>query len=74
MNEFDDVGWNHIHHCAFRGYVKSLERFVENDENMLELMTKDGLFSTPFLLAVSSGMIDTVELLVKLGAKVSSIQ
>ena len=39
MNEPDETGWSHIHHCAYRGYIKSLERFVENDPDSLELQT-----------------------------------
>ena len=58
MNEPDETGWSHIHHCAYRGYIKSLERFVENDPDSLELQTQDDLGSTPFLLAVSSVIQD----------------
>ena len=70
MNDPDENGWSHIHHCAFRGYVKSLDRFVENDRDLLELETGDDLRQTPFLLAVSSGLQDTVTALINLGAKV----
>ena len=70
MNEPDETGWSHIHHCAYRGYIKSLERFVENDPDSLELQTQDDLGSTPFLLAVSSGIQDTVVSLIEMGAKV----
>ncbi|KAK7114038.1 hypothetical protein V1264_000165 [Littorina saxatilis] len=70
MNEPDETGWSHIHHCAFRGYIKSLERFVENDPDSLELQTQDDLSSTPFLLAVSSGIQETVACLIGLGATV----
>ena len=70
MNEPDETGWSHIHHCAYRGYIKSLERFVENDPDSLELQTQDDLGSTPFLLAVSSGIQDTVVSLTELGAKI----
>ncbi|KAL8590568.1 hypothetical protein ACOMHN_011004 [Nucella lapillus] len=73
MNDPDETGWHHIHHCAFRGYIKSLERFVENDPDSLELQTQDDLCSTPFLLAVSSGIQDTVESLIQLGSKINVI-
>ncbi|XP_076470058.1 uncharacterized protein LOC143300343 [Babylonia areolata] len=73
MIDPDETGWHHIHHCAFRGYIKSLERFVENDPDSLELQTNDDLGSTPFLLAVSSGIQDTVESLIGLGSKVNVI-
>ncbi|RUS75422.1 hypothetical protein EGW08_016801 [Elysia chlorotica] len=69
MNEPDENGWSHIHQCAFRGFVKSLERFVENDRDLLELETADDLRQTPFLLAISSGLEDTVSCLINMGAK-----
>lgn len=69
MNEPDENGWSHIHQCAFRGFVKSLERFVENDRDLLELETADDLRQTPFLLAISSGLQDTVSCLIEMGAK-----
>ncbi|GFN93002.1 ankyrin and armadillo repeat-containing protein [Plakobranchus ocellatus] len=69
MNEPDENGWSHIHQCAFRGFVKSLERFVENDRDLLELETADDLRQTPFLLAISSGLQDTVACLIDMGAK-----
>ena len=72
MNEPDENGWSHIHQCAFRGFVKSLERFVENDRDLLELETADDLRQTPFLLAISSGLQDTVACLVDMGAKVGA--
>ncbi|XP_076449213.1 ankyrin and armadillo repeat-containing protein-like [Babylonia areolata] len=73
MNEPDEMGWCHVHHCAFRGYVKSLERFVDNDPESLELQTQDDLSCTPFLLAVSSGIQDAVTCLINLGAKVDVV-
>ena len=74
MNEPDENGWSHIHQCAFRGFVKSLERFVDNDRDLLELETADDLRQTPFLLAISSGLKDTVSCLIDMGAKVGTGQ
>ncbi|PVD21085.1 hypothetical protein C0Q70_19251 [Pomacea canaliculata] len=73
MNDTDEKGWSHIHHCAYRGYVKSLERFVEGDPESLELQTTDDQANTPFLLAVASGNQDMVACLINLGAKVDAI-
>lgn len=73
MNDTDEKGWSHIHHCAYRGYVKSLERFVEGDPESLELQTTDDQANTPFLLAVASGNQDMVACLINLGAKVSGM-
>ncbi|KAK2180327.1 hypothetical protein NP493_447g01012 [Ridgeia piscesae] len=73
MNELDENGWGHIHHAAFRGFIKSVERFVAAGEDQLELETGDDLHSTPLLLAVMSGNLETVTCLVNLGAKVSAM-
>ena len=70
MNEFDEKGWAHIHQASYQGYVKSLGRFVSTDPEQLELETTDDLHSTPLLLAVMSGNLDTVRCLVELGARV----
>ena len=37
MNEFDENGWSHIHQAAFRGFVKSVERFVSAGEDQVSL-------------------------------------
>lgn len=71
MDEFDENGWAHIHHAAFNGYYKSVSRFVKSKEDQLELETKDGQESTPFLLSCTSGALETVQLLVDLGANLS---
>ncbi|XP_041376737.1 ankyrin and armadillo repeat-containing protein-like [Gigantopelta aegis] len=73
MQEFDENGWAHIHQATFRGYIKSIERFVESDHEQLELETQDDLHSTPLLLAITSGSVQTVDCLLKLGAKIDTI-
>lgn len=70
MDQLDDNGWAHIHHAAFRGFVKSVEKFVNANEEQLEIETGDDLQATPLLLAVMSGQLETVKCLVDLGAKV----
>lgn len=40
----------------------------KRDNNLLELVTQDGTHSTPLLLAVQNGCLDTVKLLMTLGA------
>ena len=69
MNELDENGWGHIHHAAFRNFIKSVERFVKANPENLELETQDDLHSTPVLLAVMSGELEVVKCLVQLGAK-----
>jgi len=73
MGDFDEHGWAHIHHAADRGFPKSLERFVHADPEQLELKTNDSLGSTPFLIAVTSGIVDSINCLITLGARVSAI-
>ncbi|XP_041454687.1 ankyrin and armadillo repeat-containing protein-like isoform X2 [Lytechinus variegatus] len=68
MNDLDDNGWSHIHHAAYHGYIKSIEKFVGASEDQLEFPTNDDKLMTPILLAVDSGKLDTVECLVKLGS------
>lgn len=73
MGDFDEHGWAHIHHAADRGFPKSLERFVHADPDQLELATNDSLGSTPFLIAVASGNLDSINCLITLGAKINAI-
>lgn len=73
MNELDENGWGHIHHAAFRGFIKSVERFIAADPLQLELETGDNLQSTPFLLAVTSGNKESVKCLLELGAKINAV-
>lgn len=68
MDEFDENGWAHIHHAAFNGYHKSVARFVKGRDDQLELLTEDGKQTTPLLLACTSGNIETVQVLIELGA------
>ena len=70
MNELDEKGFGHVHHAAARGFIKSVERFINASEEQLELETGDELKSTPLLLAVMNNQLDTVQCLVELGAKV----
>ncbi|EDO46402.1 predicted protein [Nematostella vectensis] len=72
MDEFDENGWAHIHHASFNGYHKSVSRFIKNKEDQLELETQDGTSCTPFLLACKSGVLETVQLLVELGANLKA--
>ncbi|XP_045192048.2 ankyrin and armadillo repeat-containing protein-like [Mercenaria mercenaria] len=73
MGDFDENGWAHIHHAANRGFPKSLERFVHADPDQLELKTSDDLGSTPFLIAVASGNLESITCLINLGAKIGTI-
>ncbi|XP_019638364.1 PREDICTED: ankyrin and armadillo repeat-containing protein-like [Branchiostoma belcheri] len=70
MNEVDEQGWGHVHHAAFNGYVKSVERFVTAMEDQLEFTTQDNLHSTPLLCATMSGNIEMIQKLLDLGAQI----
>ncbi|KAK3702153.1 hypothetical protein QZH41_008212 [Actinostola sp. cb2023] len=72
MDDFDENGWAHIHHAAHNGYHKSVSRFVKSKEDQLELETHDDQQSTPFLLSCTSGALETVQLLVELGASLTA--
>ena len=56
-----------------RGFSKSIERFVKANHDQLELETADEYGSTPFLLAVTSGNLETIKCMVDLGAKINAI-
>lgn len=73
LKEYDEHGWAHIHHASFRGYVKSIDKFCQADKTQLEYETSDSLRLTPLLVAVLGGRPDAVDSLVKLGAKVDSV-
>ncbi|XP_052818748.1 ankyrin and armadillo repeat-containing protein-like [Mya arenaria] len=73
MAEYDEHGWAHIHHAANRGFEKSLERFVHADPGQLELKTNDETGSTPFLIAVTSGNLESITCLINLGSKINAI-
>lgn len=73
MGDYDENGWAHIHHAANRGFPKSLERFVHADPDQLELRTSDELGSTPFLIAITSGNLESITCLINLGAKIGTI-
>lgn len=69
----DEKGWSHIHLAAFKGFIKSIERFVSADPEQLEIETEDALHSTPFLIAISSKNKETVQCLIELGANIEVI-
>ncbi|XP_041077664.1 ankyrin and armadillo repeat-containing protein-like isoform X1 [Polyodon spathula] len=73
MDQYDDKGWAPIHHAAYRNYCKSVERFVTSGAEQLEMPTRDRLRSTPLLLAVSSASLQTIKVLVSLGADVAAV-
>ncbi|XP_014777357.1 ankyrin and armadillo repeat-containing protein, partial [Octopus bimaculoides] len=49
-----------------------VERYIEEDPELLEYETADDLNSTPFLLAVTGGKLECVQFLIKKGAKIGA--
>lgn len=70
LTEMDENGWAQIHYAALNGYLLSVERFIEEDPELLEYETGDSKNSTPFLLAVTGGNKECVEFFIKKGAKI----
>ncbi|XP_036370719.1 ankyrin and armadillo repeat-containing protein-like isoform X3 [Octopus sinensis] len=70
--EMDAQGWAQIHHAALAGYILSVEKYIEEDPELLEYETTDDLNSTPFLLAVTGGKLECVQFLIKKGAKINA--
>lgn len=72
-DEFEANGWAAIHNAAHRGFLKSVDFFLSEDQSFVELETRDDLKLTPFLCAITGNRIDAVEHLMKAGAKVDVI-
>jgi len=76
-SEFDANGWAAIHHAAFRGAIKTLDKLLHDIDTdtsvLLELKTEDNLGSTPLQLAVTGGHIDAVRWLIDLEADVNVV-
>lgn len=73
LKELNDKGWAHIHEAAYRGYVKSIDKFVRSEPTQLEFETGDSLHLTPILVATLGGHLEAVRCLVELGAQLDAI-
>eukprot|EP00117_Sycon_ciliatum_P047488 scpid3152/ scgid33921/ Ankyrin and armadillo repeat-containing protein len=65
---FNSNGFASIHLAAMANSSHCVELLFQRDNNLLELTTQDGTNSTPLLLAVENGCLDTVKLLMTLGS------
>ncbi|XP_071174964.1 ankyrin and armadillo repeat-containing protein-like [Mytilus edulis] len=72
-DEFESNGWAAIHNAAHRGFLKSIDFFLSEDQEFIELETRDELHMTPFLCSIDGNKIEAVEHLMKAGAKVDTI-
>lgn len=65
---FDSNGWHSIHHAAHGNYQHIVAYLIRRDAFCLELQTKEAASETPLLLASHCGGLDTIRVLLKLGA------
>ena len=77
QTEYDANGWAPIHHAAYRGSLKTLDKLlhaIDADATaLLGLKTEDGLGSTPLLLAVTGARLDAVLWIIDMGADVTAV-
>ncbi|XP_038077595.1 ankyrin and armadillo repeat-containing protein-like isoform X2 [Patiria miniata] len=66
----DPDGWAAIHHAAFYDHAPIVRMFVRKSIDLMELETWDKLRRTPLLLAASSGALESVKILIDLGANI----
>ncbi|XP_071948397.1 ankyrin and armadillo repeat-containing protein-like [Antedon mediterranea] len=66
----DQDGWAAIHHAAFFDHASIMRLVIRKFENQVELETYDKLRQTPLLLAASSGALESVKILIGLGANI----
>ncbi|XP_030846615.1 ankyrin and armadillo repeat-containing protein-like [Strongylocentrotus purpuratus] len=70
MVSADNAGWAAIHHASFYNHAPIIRMFIRKFEDQMELETWDKLRQTPLLLAASSGALESVKILIELGAKI----
>ncbi|KAM9302210.1 uncharacterized protein PAF06_015492 [Gastrophryne carolinensis] len=69
-----DSGWSQIHYAVYNSQPALVERLVEESGlEILDTTTDDAVQNTPLLLAVSSGSLPLVSLLVGFGADVTYV-
>ncbi|XP_033103193.1 ankyrin and armadillo repeat-containing protein-like isoform X2 [Anneissia japonica] len=66
----DPDGWAAIHHAAFFDHATIMRLIIRKFEDQTELQTYDKLRQTPLLLAASSGALESVKILIQLGANI----
>lgn len=66
----ESVGWSALHHAAYANHVSLVERLAVDN---MDAPTNDSAHNTALLLAATSGSLQTVSLLVKLGADVAFV-
>ncbi|XP_068115958.1 ankyrin and armadillo repeat-containing protein-like isoform X2 [Hyperolius riggenbachi] len=74
METLNDSGWSEIHQAAYKSHISLVERLIESSgTESIDVVTDDPFQNTPLLLAVSSGTLQMVSLLIKLGADVTYV-
>ena len=69
---FDSNGWHPVHHAAHSNCQHIVGYLIRRDSFCLELQTKEAASETPLLLACHCGGLDTIKILMKLGANFSA--
>ncbi|PAA83871.1 hypothetical protein BOX15_Mlig007209g2, partial [Macrostomum lignano] len=64
----DAMGWAAVHHAAYFNHPNVLRLMIRKHEELLELLTKNSLRSTPTLLAATSGALQSLLTLFELGS------
>jgi len=73
--EYDDEGWTAIHHCvaAETELLMSIEKFINSNEEYIEVETKNDLQQTPLLLAVERNKLKSVKKLLEFGKLITTL-
>jgi len=72
-DDFDTAVWAQIHHASQRSFIKSIDFFLKDDPEILELETIDEKQMTPFVCAVDGGKTESIQYLMEAGAKVTAM-
>ncbi|XP_063801701.1 ankyrin and armadillo repeat-containing protein-like isoform X2 [Pseudophryne corroboree] len=74
MEAISGSGWFPVHHAAYKNHLSVLEDLIESSgKESLEAKTDDSLQNTPLLLAIRSGSLEMVHLLVTHGADITYV-
>ena len=70
-NSVSDEPSDKLQYIFFKGYFKSVEKFIKASEEQLEFETQDELRETPLMVAVRAGIsnIETIQVIIELGGR-----
>ena len=75
-NSVSDEPSDKLQYIFFKGYFKSVEKFIKASEEQLEFETQDELRETPLMVAVRAGIsnIETIQVIIELGGRCITLQ